>query len=52
MNAIYHIKQTGKNNRMIISFVAEKAFDKNTPGEIKNTRHIPKHNKSNNTASQ
>jgi hypothetical protein len=54
INVFHYINKLKDKNHMIISFDAEKAFDKNpTPihdkslGKIRNSRPLPKHNKSN-----
>ena len=53
-NVIHYINKFKDKNHMIISLDAEKAFDKNPTalhdkslGKIRNSRRIPKHNKSN-----
>jgi hypothetical protein len=54
INVIHHINKLKDKKHMIISLDAEKAFDKNpiplhdkSLGKIRNSRPIPKHNKSN-----
>jgi hypothetical protein len=53
-NIIHHLSKLKEQNHMTISLDGEKAFGKNpTPlhikslGEIRDTRHTPKHNKRN-----
>jgi hypothetical protein len=55
INVIHYINKLKDKNHMIISLDAEKAFDNvqtpihdNSLGKIRNSRPIPKHNKTNN----
>jgi hypothetical protein len=57
INVIHYINKLKTKNHMIIPVDAEKSFDKNPTsihdkslGKIRNSRHIPKHDKKQSTA--